>query len=106
MNIETTFIFEAESRAQWLLWRQPFLLKDHDYLMVLDFGGHSLGGSHGVIRWGNDGIPFLYSPSKSHFGSRGGYEIWEIEIGNIIDQHMTKDGRAREIPRQASEHDP
>ncbi|KAK7740337.1 hypothetical protein SLS63_001540 [Diaporthe eres] len=32
----------------------------------------------------------------SDFGLKGGYEIWEIEIGKAIDQQMTKDHNAME----------
>lgn len=64
--------------------------------MVLDFGGHSMGGFHGEMRWNHDGRPSIYSPSQSDFGLRGGYELWEIEIGKAIDEQMTKDHNAME----------
>lgn len=95
-GIEITFTFEAAARAQYLLWHHPGQLAGHDYLMVLDFGGHSMGGFHGHMRWKHDGRPSIYSPSQSNFGLRGGYEIWEIEIGKAIDEQMTKDWRAME----------
>lgn len=63
--------------------------------MVLDFGGHSMGGSYGMMRRTADGRASIYSPSQSDFGLRGGYEIWEIEIGKAIDEQMTKDWNAR-----------
>ncbi|KAG6359914.1 hypothetical protein INS49_010967 [Diaporthe citri] len=95
-DIEITFTFEAAARAQYLLRHHPGQLTGHNYLMVLDFGGHSMGGFYGELRWKHDGRPSIYSPSQSDFGLRGGYEIWEIEIGKAIDQQMTKDWRARE----------
>ncbi|KAL2275754.1 hypothetical protein FJTKL_01610 [Diaporthe vaccinii] len=95
-DIEITFTFEAAARAQYLLWHHPGQLIGHDYLMVLDFGGHSMGGFHGEMRWKHDGRPSIYSPSQSDFGLRGGYEIWEIEIGKAIDEQMTKDHNAME----------
>lgn len=95
-DIEITFTFEAAARAQYLLFHHPGQLIGHNYLMVLDFGGHSMGGFHGNMRWKHDGRPSIYSPSQSNFGLRGGYEIWEIEIGKAIDEQMTKDWRARE----------
>lgn len=58
--------------------------------MVLDFGGHSLDGTHGAIRWGTCDVPFLDFPPKHNFGALGGYEIWEIEVGKIIDEQMPK----------------
>ncbi|KAL1884007.1 hypothetical protein Daus18300_000116 [Diaporthe australafricana] len=98
-DIEVTFTFEAAARAQYLVQYHPEKLKDHNYLVVLDFGGHALGGSHGVLRWPSDDAssdsPAFYSPLNSDTGKRGGYEIWELEVGRLIDQQMTKDYSAR-----------
>lgn len=49
-----------------------------------------------MMRWKHGGRISIYSPPQSDFGLRGGYEIWEIEIGKAIDEQMTKDWRARE----------
>lgn len=95
-NIEVTFTFEAAARAQYLLSQHWGHLRGHNYLLVLDFGGHSLGGAFGEIRWKKNGRPAMYSPHQSEFGIRGGYEIWEIEVGKAIDKQMTKDRNAQE----------
>lgn len=101
-KVETSFTFEAAALAQYLLRCHPEQLVGHNYLMVLDFGGHSLGGWYGQLRWKADGCASIYSASKSDFGVRGGYEIWEIEIGKAIDEQMTRNGRAQK--RYPEEH--
>lgn len=72
-----------------MVHRYPEVLRPYEYLMVLDFGGHSMGGSDGELRWGGGGggdRPRLFSPPESDFGSRGGYEIWELLIGDSLDR--------------------
>lgn len=39
---ETTFIFEAQAQAQYIIYKHPFELKGYTYLVTLDFGGHSM----------------------------------------------------------------
>ncbi|KAJ0124770.1 hypothetical protein J7T55_006111 [Diaporthe amygdali] len=94
-NIEFTFMFEAAARAQYLLSRYSRQLKNYNYLMVLDFGGHFMGGADGALVWRSDGRPAFFSPKESDFGQKGGYALWELEIGKVIDEQMTKDWNAR-----------
>lgn len=69
-----------------MLHRHSGKLRTYDYLMVLDFGGHSMGGSHGELRWGDGTRPRFFSPPESDVGVRGGYEIWELQIGHDLDE--------------------
>lgn len=87
-NVETLFMFEAQAQAQFMAHRHPDDLRPYEYLMVLDFGGHSMGGSDGELKWGNSNRPSFFSPPESDFGTRGGYELWEILIGEGLDKAM------------------
>ncbi|KAL1860372.1 hypothetical protein Daus18300_009285 [Diaporthe australafricana] len=90
-DIEITFALEAQCQAQYLIHKYPRQLRGYDELMVLDFGGHSLGGSDSQLHWGStDDRPRFHAPPGSDFGVRGGYELWEIGIGRCIDRAMNK----------------
>lgn len=39
-GIETYCVFESEALSQFILHQHSYLLKDHDYVLVCDFGGH------------------------------------------------------------------
>ncbi|KAG8164136.1 hypothetical protein KVR01_006054 [Diaporthe batatas] len=90
-GVETTFALEAQSQAQYIIKHYFRQLKTCNELMVLDFGGHSMGGSDTQLHWGpaND-RPTFHAPPGSDFGVRGGYELWEIGIGNCIDKTMKR----------------
>lgn len=94
-SIEFVFTFEAAARARYVIkyWRQ---LKEFTYLMVLDFGGHFMGGADGVLVLRSDDRLAFFSPKESDFGQKGGYGPWEIEIGKAVDEQMTKDWQARD----------
>lgn len=85
-DIETLFMFEAQAQSQFMIHRYPEVLRPYEYLMVLDFGGHSMGGSDGELKWGSGDRPRFFSPPESDFGTRGGYELWEILIGDGLDK--------------------
>ncbi|KAK7735281.1 hypothetical protein SLS53_007672 [Cytospora paraplurivora] len=89
-GIEFIFQFEAQDQVQFMIHRHPGKLRIYDYLMVLDFGGHSMGGSHGELVWGDGNRPRFFSPPESDFGVRGGYEIWELQIGQFLDQERER----------------
>ncbi|KUI59409.1 hypothetical protein VP1G_06626 [Cytospora mali] len=99
-HVETLFVFEAQAQAQFMIHRYPEELTIYDYLMVLDFGGHSMGGSHGYLRWCNGRRPIFFSPPDSDFGVRGGYELWEILIGQVLDQERTHQNKDERIPEE------
>ena len=79
-------MFEAQAQAQFIIHKLPEELTVYEYLLVLDFGGHSMGGSHGELRWVSAERPRILSPPQSDFGARGGYEQWEIQIGYLLDE--------------------
>ncbi|ROW08645.1 hypothetical protein VPNG_06152 [Cytospora leucostoma] len=89
-GIEFIFQFEAQDQVQFMLHRHSGILRTYDYLMVVDFGGHSMGGSHGELRWGDGNRPRFFSPPESDFGVRGGYEIWELQIGQLIEKERNR----------------
>lgn len=95
-DIETMFMFEAQAQAQFMIHRYPEVLRPYEYLMVLDFGGHSMGGSDGELKWGCSDRPRFFSPDDSDFGTRGGYELWELLIGHGLDEaRKTRKGKQR-----------
>lgn len=39
-RVETYCVFESEALSQFILHQHPYLLMDHDFVLVCDFGGH------------------------------------------------------------------
>lgn len=88
--VETYCVFESEALAQFILRRHPFELRNYEFVLVCDFGGHFMGGSHFQFcrDSAKDPRPAFFSLPQGNFGIRGGSQLWEDHIRPYIDGNL------------------
>ncbi|KAI7776322.1 hypothetical protein LA080_005457 [Diaporthe eres] len=88
--VETYCVFESEALAQFILCRHPFELRNYEFVLVCDFGGHFMGGSHFQFCRDSDRDPrpAFFSLPQGNFGIRGGSQLWEDHIRPDIDGNL------------------
>ncbi|KAG8161907.1 hypothetical protein KVR01_007672 [Diaporthe batatas] len=93
-GLETYCVFESEALAQYILHDESYVLKDRDFVLVCDFGGHFMGGS--LFQFcrdsANDNQPAFFSLPHGNFGIRGGSQLWEDHALPYIDAYVESKG--------------